>query len=104
MSIHLTEKEIKSILKKDRQRAVNPYKDKADVMIDSIVSLHEGKKIDKHTVNTLVSLVLISIAQDTISNLTTDVTNDLAKKNFMSIPRIEQNKIFLLNYSKQSYA
>lgn len=104
MGTHLSEKEIKSILKKERQRAANPYKDKADVMIDSVVSLHEEKKVDKHMLNTLLSLVLINIAQDAVDDSTKHLMNDLTKKNFMNIPSVERNKILLLNYSKQSYA
>ncbi len=104
MPINLSRKEIKSILKEERKRATNPYKDKADVMIDSVARLHEEKKIDKHMLNTLLSLVLINITQDAINDSTKHLVHDLTTKNFMNIPNVEQNKVLLLNYSKQSYA
>lgn len=96
----LTLDQIKDQLKKERKQLANPYKDEVDLTIDRLVDLYEQKKINEATLKTLVSVVLTSTMNDTVSSL----HNDLIKRSFLNIQSSEPNKLLLVNYSKKSYA
>lgn len=101
MNQKLTEKQLKTIIKQERVQRSHPYKDESDLMVDMIFDLYEKKAIDEKVFQTLTSLVLFNLTRDTVHN----ITGNLIKKNLnLTSNNAESNKVFLLNYSKQSYA
>ena len=73
----MTEKEIKSLIKEDRNKVRDPYKDKGDLMIDQIVDLFEKKEIDEKVLKTLMSIVILNLTKDTINDLSANLVKNM---------------------------
>src|SRR3989344_3908870 len=99
MSTKLTKEQIETIVERERDRLTHSYKDDVDETIDRVVNLYENKQINEELFKAVVSFTILNATKDTVS----DLTNDLVRKN-LNLQFVEQNKIFLLNYSKKNYA
>ncbi len=97
--VKLTNEQIRELIKREKQ-GVNPYKDEVDLTIDQAVSLYESKVIDEVTLRALTSIILSTTVTNTISSFKVD----LMRGHFSNSQSVEPNKLFLLNYSKESYA
>ncbi len=100
MNKELNEKQIREIIKKERDNSIHSYKDEGDLVLDLIVSMYEKKEINEGAFKVLVSKTLLNLTENTVN----DLRSDLIKNNLNLTNNNDTNKIFFLNYSKKSYA
>lgn len=98
MSVTLTKKEIKKILKRERSNG-NPFQDEFDAVVNEVVSMHEKKVIDDLTLNLFLTIFIKQEVRKNFRNLNADLLR------FSSLKRNStENKLLLFNYSKKTYA
>ena len=95
----LDKEQIKSIVRRERQEAKGSFKDQTDMMLDRAFELYENKELNEDVLKALVANIVLNATQETIL----DLRKDFIKKS-LNIYGNDSNKVFLLNYSKKSYA
>ncbi|GMX58345.1 MAG TPA: hypothetical protein PKK37_00200 [Candidatus Pacearchaeota archaeon] len=96
----LSEDQILSIIKGEREKLSNPYGDQTDLVVDFAVGLYERKEIDRVVFKTLISLAILKLTQKTVA----DLMDNLIKRNLISKKSgSDSDEFVLLNYFKKNY-
>lgn len=88
------------IAEEETQNVSHLYNDEVDFLIDEIIRLQQAGRIDESVVRLLFSNILLNMAQESVTNITTELM--LKNKPFLRSNNV--NKFVFLNYSKESYA